>query len=462
MDAMKLGSHEDRSHGAPMSPEPLVPLSGFAALRAKRTTLAYHALVFFSAIYFLRPEDFIPGLTFIPVGKITGGIALGAVIFGVKPKERGKLPLECKLLLALLAHLILTIPFAYWRGGAADTVINKFSKGVIVALLISLVITQVNELRKVLFIQSAAVALVSVLSILAHHTLDGRLMGIQKGILENPNDLAINIAINFPLCMAFLFAAKKGLRKFLWVVGLLGMLYAVVATYSRSGMIAMAITGILCLWEFGVRAKRTLLLMSAVLVGVLGVGVMLATPNYLIRMESLVRGNIEGSGDKGSLQARSALLHESLSLMLHHPIFGVGPGNFGVITEEWRVAHNTYSEMGAEAGFPGLILFCAVLISSARRIRRVRKLPGYADNEMIRLWTSALWAALAAYAAGAIFASTEYNLFPYFMVGYICALSQIASRPSEPNREAAGSATAGGTNELGHGRNKERELAWSR
>ena len=445
-----------------MNQEPQVPLRGFAALRAKRTTLAYRALVLFSAIYFLRPEDFIPGLVMVPIGKIAGGVTLLALIFGTKPKERGKLPIECKLLLVLLVHMILTIPLAYWRGGAFDTVVNKFSKGVIVALLITLVVTQVNQLRKLLYIQSAAVAFIAVVSILVHHTEEGRLMGIQKGILENPNDLAINIAINFPLCMAFLFAAKGGLRKFLWTVGLLGMLYAVVATYSRSGMIAMVITGAICLWEFGVRGKRTLLLMSTAIIGVFAVVIMLATPHYLIRLESLVRGNIEGSGDKGSMEARSELLRESLKLMVHHPIFGVGPGNFGVITEEWRVAHNTYTELGAETGFPGLILFCAVLVSAVRRVRSVRKLPGYATNEHIRLWTSALWAALAAYLAGAVFASTEYNLFPYFMVGYICALYQIASKPADENSTGGGNTSGGGTKELGYGGNKERELAWSR
>jgi putative inorganic carbon (hco3(-)) transporter len=445
-----------------MNQEPQVPLRGFAALRAKRTTLAYRALVFFSAIYFLRPEDFIPGLVMVPIGKITGGIALLALIFGVKPKERGKLPIECKLLLVLLVHMILTIPFAYWRGGSYDTVINKFAKGVIVALLITLVVTKVNELRKLLYIQAAAVALITVFSILAHHTIEGRLMGIQKGILENPNDLAINIAINFPLCMAFLFAAKGGMRKVLWTVGLLAMLYGVVATYSRSGMIAMLITGVICLWEFGVRGRRTMLLMSTAIVGVFAVVVMLATPHYLTRLESLFRGNIEGSGDKGSLEARTELLRDSLSLMVHHPVFGVGPGNFGVITEAWRVAHNTYTELGAETGVPGLILFCAILLSAARRIRRVRKLPGYAASENIRLWTSGLWAALAAYMAGAIFASTEYNLFPYFMVGYICALYQIASKPPEELGEGSGAAPRGDTKELGYGGNKERELAWSR
>jgi O-antigen ligase len=431
-------------------------------LRANKSTMAYSALVFFSCYYYLRPEDFIPGLNIIPLGKIAGGIALAALIFAVKPKDRGKLPPECKVLLVLLAHLILTIPFAYWRGGAFDTVINKFSKGPIVALLIAMAVTQVFQLRKLLFIQAGSVALVTVVSLIARHTQDGRLMGLQKGILENPNDLAINIAINIPLCLAFLFAARGGFRKVLWAFALVAMMYAVVATYSRSGMVATVITSLICLWEFGVKGKRTLFLMSTGLIAMLALGIMLFTPRYLIRLESLYKGNIEGSEDHGSLEARSELLKKSIWLTVHHPIFGIGPGNFPAVTGEWRVAHNTYTELSAEGGLPALFLFLALLIMSLRKIRGVRKLPGYARDTSIRLWTSALWAAMAAYLAGAAFASTEYNLFPYFMVGYICALYEIAKKPDEPTDSSKNATKNGGQKELGYGGNREREFAWSR
>lgn len=424
--------------------------------------MAYHALVFFSWYYFLRPEDFIPGLNIVPLGKIAGGVALAALIFAVKPKDRGKLPLECKVLLVLLAHLILTIPFAYWRGGAFDTVINKFSKGPIVALLIAMAVTQLFELRKLLFIQASIVALISVASIIVHRTEGGRLMGIQKGILENPNDLAINIAINLPLCLAFLFAARGGFKKILWAFGMVCMLYAVVATYSRSGMVATAITSLICLWEFGVKGKRTIFLMSTGLIGFLALAIMVSTPRYFIRMESLFKGNIEGSDDRGSLEARSELLKESLWLIAHHPVFGVGPGNFPVVTGEWRVAHNTYTELGAEGGLPALGLFVALLFLSLRKIRSIHKLPGYARDSSIRLWSSALWAAMAAYIAGAMFASTEYNLFPYFMVGYICALYQIASRAERSAGDSGERIRDGNRKERDHGANRERELAWSR
>jgi putative inorganic carbon (HCO3(-)) transporter len=427
-----------------------------------RSSLAYRALVLFSLVYFVRPEDFIHGLTMIPIGKITGGIALFALIFIVPAGGRHKLTLELKVLLLLLGQMILCIPFASWRGGAFDTVINKFSKGVIVAILIYMVSTSVNEVRKLLAIQAGTIAALTVLSVFVHHTQDGRLMGIQKGILENPNDLAINIAINFPLCIAFFFAAKNSLAKAFWGVSLIFMMWGVIATYSRSGLLAMMVTVVICIWEFGIRGKRTSVLVSAVFIGMIAIGVVIITPNYLTRIESMVLGNIEGSGDKGSLAARQELLKESLRAMVTHPVFGVGPGDFQSYTLSWHVAHNTYTELGAEAGVPACFLFLLMLVLSLRKIRRVRKLPGYESSEDIRLWTSALWAAMAAYMAGALFASTEYNLFPYFMVGYISAVYQIAGVAQGRNNPPPEETRSGDKGKYGNGAKRERELAWSR
>src|ERR1700747_528220 len=224
-----MDGNAERQFDSIMSTQLQFQESGWVTAPAQtpRATLAYRALVLFSVIYFYRPEDFIPGLSYVPLGKIAGGIALAALIFGVKRTQRGKIPLEGKILLVLLVHLILTIPTAFWRGGSFDTVINKFSKGVIIALLISLVVTSMSALKRLLYIQASAVAMITIASLLVHHTEGGRLMGVQKGRLENPNDLAINIAINFPLCMAFLFASKGGMRKVLWSFALICLLLRV-------------------------------------------------------------------------------------------------------------------------------------------------------------------------------------------------------------------------------------------
>jgi fermentation-respiration switch protein FrsA (DUF1100 family) len=101
-----------------------------------------------------------------------------------------------------------------------------------------------------------------------------------------------------------------------------------------------------------------------------------------------------------------------------------------------------------------------MLILSFRKVNSVRQLPGYQTDENINLWTNALWAGLAAYASGAMFASTEYNLFPYFMVGYISALYQIATIV-EPKAIPLVERDSGG-NRNKYGPNRKLESVWSR
>src|SRR5579863_9126022 len=309
---------------APSASKPATPLApligGWRAARENRKTLAYRALVFFTYMYFVRPEDFIPGLVYIPVARISGGIALLALMFGARAKDRNKLPLELKLLAVLLVHMLLTIVFASWPGGAFEMVVNRFSKGVIIAFLVYLAVDTIDELRKLLLIQAATIALVTLASILVHHTQDGRLMGIQKGILENPNDLAINIVISFPLCVAFLLGSRKMFGKVFWSANLVFMMYAVVATYSRSGLIAFAITGIICFWEFVVKGKRMGLLVGMTVLGVIGLVVVAATPSYTARVKSIFEGNVAGSKDKGSREARKQLILAAGRLTMQHPV----------------------------------------------------------------------------------------------------------------------------------------------
>src|SRR5207248_8216006 len=104
----------------------------------------------------------------------------------------------------------------------------------------------------------------------------------------------------------------------------------------------------------------------------------------------LVGENVQNSGDNGSLEARRELLKESAALALEHPLLGIGPGMFPVITHQWVVAHNTYTELAAEAGFPALGLFLLALASAYRNLRRVRKSPEYKTNKELQLWTGAL------------------------------------------------------------------------
>ena len=194
----------------PVAAAPALKPSFAEAVTKRRGTVAYGALVTFSFLYYARPEDFIPGMAAIPVGKISGGLALAGLILSWG-RLKGKMPLAIKLVLVLLVHMCITIPFAFWRGGAYDVVVNQFSKAAMVALLISMIVSSIGELRRLLWVQATAVSVMTIASILVHPSAPSggstRLWGL-GGVFSNPNDFAINIAINFPLCLAFLLGAK--------------------------------------------------------------------------------------------------------------------------------------------------------------------------------------------------------------------------------------------------------------
>ena len=393
-----------------------------------RRPFVYGALVTFAALYYFRPEDFIPGLNYIPMARIAGVLGAVALVFGMLGGGKAKVPRAVQFLWLLLLQMALCVPFAMWRGGAFSTVFEKFDKGVIVAMLISMAVVTMRELRKLLWIQVSAVALVTIASILLRHFRDGRLEGIQKSILENPNDLAINIAISFPLGMAFMLHAR-GLKKAVWGIALLFMALGVVLTYSRSGLMALILSLAICVWEYGIKGKRRYILVITVVALVVGLGAALSTSHYRARVESIFLGNIEGSGDKGSLDARKALLKKSVMTALTHPLVGVGPGCFVLVDEGWVVAHNTYTELAAEAGIPALVLFLLAISAALKNIAQVRKSQHYQEDPEFRLFTQALWAGVVAYLMAACFASTEYNLYPYFMVAYTCAMVRITNQP---------------------------------
>jgi O-antigen ligase len=394
-----------------------------------RTTLAYWALLTFTFLYYARPEDFIPGLNYIPLAKISAGLALLGLFAAWRP-GRTKFPREIKLLLALFFYLSLTVPFAFWRGGAFVTVAFTFGKGVIVAILTAMLVNRTSQLRKLIFTQTTAVSFMTIASILAHHTDNvGRLTGVSNGILENPNDLAINVAINLSFCLAFLLRARD-LRKSLWAFPLLAMVYAVLITYSRSGFLALIVGVLFCLWEFGVKGRRLYLILLA---GVLAVGTAVFAPShYYARLQSIFLGPVEGANDNGSAEARRELLQTSLQLMAQHPLFGVGPGNFPVVTGSWKVAHNTYTQMGAEGGIPSLILFLLVIGTAFRSVLLARRSSLYKHDRDFRILVGALFSAFGAYFVGAFFSDTAYNLFPYFLIGYASVVRRIAEAQKMP------------------------------
>jgi hypothetical protein len=91
----------------------------------------------------------------------------------------------------------------------------------------------------------------------------------------------------------------------------------------------------------------------------------------------------------------------------------------------------------------------------------VRKTDQYEASKEIQLFASAMWAGLAAYIVGAAFASTEYQLFPYFMVAYTSVLYRLASPTIQEAEGLPRNSQRAGRREV-HDEARKPEFAWNR
>src|SRR2546423_4619627 len=171
---------------------------------------AYFWLTLFFVVYCARPEDWIPGLDVIPLAKITAVFALIGFVLSMGRARRSlhNLPKESLYLLVMIGLLFISaILSPVWRGGALSRTID-FSKVLVAWVLAYVVITNLERLRRIIFIETASVAVISLVSILkgyGHY----RLRGALGGIYSNPNDLAFAIVLSLPFCLAFMLRTRS-------------------------------------------------------------------------------------------------------------------------------------------------------------------------------------------------------------------------------------------------------------
>ncbi len=157
------------------------------------------------------------------------------------------------------------------------------------------------------------------------------------------------------------------------------------------------------------------------------------------RLKGTFDSNEDVAASYSSSEQRQQLFWQSIKVTAQHPLFGVGPGNFQVISGIWHETHNSYTQMSSEGGIPALIFYLVILWYGFKNIRRTKQLS--TRKKEFKLLAGALNASLAGFVVGSFFASDAYQFFPYFLVAYTTALLRIAkeyaseSRMNEPARK---------------------------
>lgn len=434
-----MGSLTHQSQSVPANESQAISTIGVPARRGtsrrRPLTGAFAALVLFMAIYFARPQDWIPGFSTAPLAKIAGILVLLGLIFSLRQIHQ-RLPRESFFVALLVGQLLLASALSpVWRGGAFGVTID-FAKVLMVVLVVGAAVTTIGRLRALILAQAVSVAAIAAVAIWKGHLILGRLEGVLGGSYSDPNDLALSIIMSLPLCLVLLFLSRSWLSKALWSISLLVMTYAVLLTGSRGGFLALVVVVAVCLWEFAIRGRRPYLLGFAILAGLF---LWQSAGGMLIgRLKGTFDANDDTAAAYASAQARQELFWRSIEVTKEHPLFGVGPGNFDQVSGQWHTTHNSFTLMSAEGGLPALVLYVLILLCGFKNLRAMKRLArGRTES---RLLAGALFASLAAYVVGSAFLSVAYAFFPYILVAYTTALLSIARKSAaqahklEPSR----------------------------
>ncbi|RCS30233.1 putative O-glycosylation ligase, exosortase A system-associated [Rhodanobacter denitrificans] len=278
---------------------------------------------------------------------------------------------------------VLLVVFLFWTGlttlqavvpDSAWATWQEFAK-VLVMVFVTLILVN-NRERMHWLVWMMVVSL-------GFYGVKGGLFTILRGgvnhVLGPPNSfIADNNALALALCMTLPFMRYLQLHsswKFVRLGLALGMLLtgvAILGTYSRGGLIGLAVVaGALFL-----KSRRRL----AVVLVVIAVGAVayhFMPPEWTARMGTLQQARETSSGES---RIQSWLF--SANVAIHHPLLG---GGFNVYesTSMWerygpedaipRAVHSIYFRVLGEQAFPGLAIFLALLFVSWRNCSRVRK-----------------------------------------------------------------------------------------
>jgi O-antigen ligase len=182
----------------------------------------------------------------------------------------------------------------------------------------------------------------------------------------------------------------------------------------------------------------------AISIAVVILGVSLTSESAWIRYVSMIDPSAAAQTEDGlsaiqSQNAREYHLRQSIQMTLTHPLFGVGLGNFPPASAEdseesgeqaaWRNTHNAYTQVSSEAGFPGLILFLALIAycyrTSSRIYRETKKQPEWSDIADIAFCFRLM---ILIYIVDACFDSNAYLFHLPVFSALICAFDMAVRR----------------------------------
>ena len=232
-----------------------------------------------------------------------------------------------------------------------------------------------------------------------------------RGLMQDPNELAVMVGAGMPLSFA-LFNRRRTVLRFLMSVATLTFgIVAIIYTASRTGqLVAVAVVGVYFIARLGAKGAA--------------IGALIAAPALLL-------GGRSGEEASTSTRDRLEAWQVGMKVWRGSPVWGGGALQFDEY--HYLTAHNAFVLAAAELGFVGLFLWILLYYSGFKiaimGIRRYRDLP---EAAVAYAQARGLLAALSGLLVGSLFLSLTYHIITWMLLG-LCGGYYLAVRRHDPD-----------------------------
>ena len=349
--------------------------------------------------------------------------------------------------------MLLAVPFSWWKSDSLRMVFTYLRTDFIMLFVVAGLAKNWQECKTALrAVAWGAVVVLLFARMFQNPDYQARL-GLDFGSIANPNDYACHLLLSLPFLMWAGFASKSVALRAAALCGTGYGIYLILGTASRGAAIALAVAIGFYFLRGTLKQRVVLAILMPIAVALLIVVVprdslrrirsfSLGGPDApATRIETVPLGNESGISleARESSEARQYLLRKSITYALHHPVFGIGPGQFSAYEGSnnrvvgthglWHETHNAYTQVASECGIPALLFFLAGIVSAFRLLGKTRRQALESGQDEIAAAAFYMQLAMAGFCAGIAFLSFAYFFYLPAMLGLAIALARVSSAP---------------------------------
>ena len=404
--------------------------------------LAFRSALYAAGLYlwiaYFRPESWAWSQTFATLNlSYFAGVFLvvRTLISGVsmRPTWRSALLLLFLVLTLLSTYASVHADYSwpYWQA---------FAKTIVVSYLLTVIIRTEADFRFILVVIAVSLGYEAGKQGWAQLILNPGDRNINSiPFLGDNNLVAVGMAMLIPLVTAL--ANTSGTwQKRAWQFLNVGIVYRAVSTYSRGGFLALGAVAGLSFWRSERKARA---LTAAVIIALLVLPTL--PPRFWDRMSTIAAATNEEERDD-SQRGRLYFWEVAVAMANDRPLLGIGHSGYEESYDQYdtsdgrygprRAVHSAWFGVLAESGYPGLVLFAVIVLSSVWACHRIRRMAH--RNEIpptLGRYATGIESSILAFMVGGSFVSFHYSEMLWHFFALTIALERVAATEAALMRE---------------------------